>query len=676
MNTSITGSASAAEAHGIGFDGRPVFVFSTPPTPNGDLHLGHLSGPYLGADVFVRFLRMNGITAWHLTGSDDFQSYVAARARADGRTPEQTAAHYSAEIAATLRLMDIELDQYTVTSTDSAYQNGLQGFFSRLLDSDSVALRDAPALVDAISGAYLYEVDVSGGCPHCGEPTGGNICEECGEPNACTDLVGPRSARSDQPPRTVTVGRYLLPLHEFREVVAEHQRTGRTPARLKELAHRLFARDRLDIALTHPSDWGVRPPAPGVDDQVIWVWPEMAYGFLYGIEALGRRLGKDWSAHVPRQEWKIVHFFGYDNSFYHGVLYPVLYRLAFPEWRPDIDYLLNEFYLLDGEKFSTSRRHAIWGKEILGPHSVDAVRFHLSKTRPEGRRTNFQRAEYEATLQDTLVGGWQRWLHDLGARVDGRHGGVAPAPTTWTAEGRAFLRNLEFRRSAITESLGPDGFSLNRAAAELDGIVTDAVRFSRRTGLAGSADPNWMDPDWTDEATAAVALELAAARLLASCAAPVMPRFAARLSTALGIASPAAWPDSVELVPAGSRVALTDQHFFGEPGETAAAPPADAQARTGPPAQIKEPALLPWLRGLVSDTLQLPDNVVDERPLGDLGMESLHAVAMQYQILEETGADITIEELFVAPDLTTLAVLIGERATVEAPTAIAEGVPG
>jgi methionyl-tRNA synthetase len=650
-------NTSTGNVAGTRLDGRPVFVFSTPPTPNGDLHLGHLSGPYLGADVFVRFQRMNGATAWHLTGSDDFQSYVVARARADGCAPEQTAAHYSAEIAATLRLMDIEPDQYTVTSTDSAYRTGLRAFFTRLVESRSVTQREGRALVDAVTGGYLYEVDVSGGCPHCGEPTGGNICEECGEPNACVDLIAPRSAQSDAPPREVAVSRYSVPLHEFRAIVSAHHRAGRTPARLKELADRLFARDRLDVAVTHPSAWGVPPLVPGADDQVIWVWPEMAYGFLHGIEALGRRLGRDWRASTPQPDWKIVHFFGYDNSFYHGVLYPVLYRLAFPEWTPDIDYVLNEFYLLDGEKFSTSRRHAIWGKEVLGPHSVDAVRFHLSRTRSEGRRTNFQRDAYEATLRETLIGTWQRWLHDLGATVIERHDGLAPDPGVWTPEHRAFLRRLGIRLSAVTECLGPDGFSLNQAAQELDGIVADATRFSREAGSVSGIR------DWTDETNTMVALELAAARLLAFCAAPVMPRFAERLAAALGASPPAEWPWGVTLVPPGSRIDLAHAVFFGEA-------PGDARRASVPP-------MLAWLREVVRNTLQLSDReAIDDRELVALGMESLHAVALQYQILEETGVDISIDDLFAAPDVTALAALLGERATENVAPPVAEGVPG
>jgi len=665
-------TASTVDAAATRFDGRPVFVFSTPPTPNGDLHLGHLSGPYLGADVFVRFQRMNGATAWHLTGSDDFQSYVVGRARAEGRDPAATAAHYSAEIAATLRLMDIEPDQYTVTSVDPAYRSGLRAFFARLVGSGSVALREDPGLVDAVTGAYLYEVDVSGGCPHCGEPTGGNICEECGEPNACADLLAPRSARSDAPPRRDSVTRYSLPLHEFRAHIAAHHRTARTPARLKELAERLFARDRVDVAVTHPSSWGVPPPEPGADGQVIWVWPEMAYGFLHGIESLGTRIGRDWRADAPQADWKIVHFFGFDNSFYHAILYPVLYRLAHPDWTPDIDYHVNEFYLLDGEKFSTSRRHAIWGKDVLGPHSVDAVRFFLSRTRSEGRRTNFETAAYEAVLRGRLVGAWQRWLNDLGARIDELYSGAAPEPATWTPEHTAFLGRLGTRLSALTECLSPDGFSLNQAAETLDGIVEDAIRFSR------SESPVARIGRWRDEARTATALELAAARLLAYTAAPVMPRFAAGLAAALGVAVPANWPRAVTLVEPGTRIDLAHRTFFGgQPGDRQ---PGDRQPGDGQPpvrAGLPPASLLPWLRGLVRSTLQLPqDEPVDDRALADLGMESLHAVALQYQILEEIAVDIPVEDLFGAPDVDALARLLDERTAEDAARPVTQGVPG
>jgi methionyl-tRNA synthetase len=553
-------AAGAGAAERRRFGQRPVFVFSTPPTPNGDLHLGHLSGPYLGADAFVRFQRMNGVEAWHLTGSDDYQSYVVDRARRDGREPGETAAHFSAEIAATLELMDIRPDQYTATDADATYRDGLRAFFSRVAARGPVALRETPALFDAETGDYLYEVDVAGGCPGCGQPTSGNICEECGEPNVCEDLADPRTRRSGETPRRGEVARFCLPLHEFADDVAAHHNLGRVPARLRALAHRVFTRPRLDLPLTHPSDWGVAPAEAGAEGQVIWVWPEMAYGFLHGIEVLGRGLGEDWRAEAPQQDWKIVHFFGYDNSFYHSLLYPVLYKLAHPGWEPDIDYHVNEFYLLQEQKFSTSRRHAVWGKDILSADSVDAVRFFLSRTRPEGRRTNFDPAAYDTVLRDTLIGSWQRWLNELGARVADWYGGQAPDAGVWTPEHTAFLDRLTVRLAGVTRSLGQDGFSLNQAADELNGLVEDVRRFTRsEDGVAG------VDR-WSDHTRTRVALELAAARLLARAAAPVMPRFAERLAAALGLEEAAEWPSTVELLSAGTKVQLADAVFFRPAG--------------------------------------------------------------------------------------------------------------
>jgi methionyl-tRNA synthetase len=609
------------------FGDRPIFAFSTPPTPNGGLHIGHLSGPYLGTDVFVRFQRMNGRTVWHLAATDDHQSYVAECARREGRAPAEVAAHYAAEIAETLALMDIEPDQMIHTSQDERYPAALRAFFSRVVASGRVSPAHGAALFDGDTGQYLYETYVRGGCPTCGSVTGGNICEECGEPNFCVDLIDPVAAVSSKPPAPGTITRYTLPLHELRAEISGHHHVGRVPVRIRELADRLFQRDRLDVALTHPSQWGMPPPdeqAGEVPGQVMWVWIELAFGFLWGIESLGRRLGTGWRADAPQDDWKIVHFLGYDNTFYHSILSPALYKLASPSWTPDVDYHMNEFYLLDGDKFSTSRRHAIWGKDILGPSTVDGIRFFLALTRPETHRTNFTVPEYERVVQETLVGTWQAWLNDLGARVARHYHGVVPDAGVWTPEHTAFLGRLESRLAEMTGCLGQDGYSLNLAAQTLTGIVEDTLRFSRLEGAV------WGLGEWRDEARTAIALELAAAKLLAYCAAPVMPRFAARLAAALGIEPPASWLRQVTLVPPGTQVNMERQLFFGP----------------SPASQPGSSESLAWLSKLVRETLQLPpDAAVAESTLVSLGAESMQAIALQYQILAATGADVTVQDL-------------------------------
>jgi methionyl-tRNA synthetase len=398
---------------------------------------------------------------------------------------------------------------------------------------------------------------VAGTCPACGSGTNGNICEQCGEPNTCADLVAPRARVGEARPRLGDVSRWTLDLAASAADIRAHQLRSRMPPRILALTDRVLAKGPR-IAVSHPADWGIRPETglAGSEDQVVWVWPEMAYGFLYGIEALGAGQGKSWDKAAPSDDWKIVHFFGFDNSFYHAILYPAIYAASLPGWTPDIDYHVNEFYLLEGEKFSTSRRHAIWGKEILTPATVDAVRLFLSLTRSEVDRTNFSLTEFDAFVETRLIGGWQGWLTGLGRVLDEDFGGIAPDAGNWSADHRAFLARLDGLRREAGQALGAQGFSLNRAArclldladaAELFGLAQRHLR-----GIAAERD-RWRT---------AVALELTAARLLAELAAPVAPRFSAALLAALGQSTLKAWPEAPTPVPPGTAVVLAETRFF------------------------------------------------------------------------------------------------------------------
>ncbi|BCH27050.1 class I tRNA ligase family protein [Mesorhizobium sp. L-8-3] len=542
------GKAALEAAAQVAIPRGPIFVFSTPPTPNGDLHLGHLSGPYLGADVYTRFLRMKGVEAYHLTGSDDYQSYVATRADADQSTPGKVARHYADEIRATLALLDCEVHSFLPTLGDSAYAEFQAACFRSLLSSTAVDLRQSPALFDAVTGDYLYEPDVSGLCPDCGSSAGGNICEECGAPNLCHDLDAVRSRHSAEAPVVGSVRRPELALERCYDNIDRHLRASGAPVRIMDLFARLRQRGDFSVPIIHPSDWGL--PAEGFPGQVTWVWPEMAFGFLYNIQTLATSLGRHWNAALPSKDWQIVHFFGFDNSFYHALLYPALYAEVFSHWTPRIRYHVNEFYLLDGQKFSTSRSHAVWGKEVLGQKTVDVVRLHLGLTRPEGERTNFTLDALRHTENEVFQGIWLNWLDALHGEIKQDFGGCVPDAGDWAPADRAFFARIEIHRAAMERAYSDDGFSVRRAAAQACCFVSDCVVYRQAQNYEAARR---LYPART---RTSLALQTTAAAILAQTLAPLMPRFASTLARGIDGVSTETWPTSVRRLAPGTTFDL------------------------------------------------------------------------------------------------------------------------
>ncbi|MGP9822321.1 class I tRNA ligase family protein [Salinarimonas sp. NSM] len=523
---------------------RPVVVTSTPPTPNGDLHLGHLSGPYLGADIHVRYLRMRGVDARHVTGSDDYQSYVLACAERLDTPPAATADRFAARMHATLAAMDIAPDRWTRPLHEEAYRADVARGFERLVAAGHVVARTSDALFCADCGTYLYEVAVRGACPHCAAPTGGNVCEECGRPNACVDVVARETSCCHGHAVTRPTTRLVFPLApwegDLRRFLAEVD----LDPHLTALCESMMAAGLPEIPVSHPVDWGIPVPVAGFEAQRIWVWLEMALGYHYGIRERGG---------TP----DVVQFFGFDNGYCHALLFPaVAMALGERELLP-ARFVCNEFLLLDGLKFSTSRNHAVWGGELLPRTQPDVVRFGLSWGRPEGARTNFTLDTLERLVRERLVDGWQAWLDALAGRIGGEADGRAPDTGAWSESHRRFFARLQARIAEIAACFEAASFSPAAAVRALDALVEDARAFARREShLAGVASRR------ADRRTA-LALELAAARALAMASAPVMPRFSARLAGDLGLPKSAAtaWSDVPLLLPAGAPITIGTGYF-------------------------------------------------------------------------------------------------------------------
>lgn len=514
---------------------RSVLLTVTPPTPNGDLHLGHLSGPYLGADVCRRYLRMLGVDARYLTGMDDHQSYVVTKGEKLGWTPRQVADHFSDRMCATFAAMRIDIDHVARPQTSRHHVELARKVFLALVERGAIYAKKAPTLYCESCQLFLFEAHVDGGCPHCPAASGGNACEACGRPNDCADLREPHCHHCGGEPSVREIERFYFPLEPHRERLERFWAEARMDPHMRSLCQTMLEAGLPEIAVSHPSDWGIPVPVEGFSDQRIYVWFEMAAGYLAAAHDLWRQDGdgEDWQGLGGERAWgpaaaDLVQFFGFDNGYFHALLFPAVFNAYDPQIPLPTALVTNEMYRYEGSKFSTSRNHAMWGDELLAEVPADVARFYLAWDRPETEQSNFRHASFQHMVQSELIEGWQDWLADLGARLRQRFGGKVPGTGAWTEEHRRFHSTILALVQDAANAYEVDTFSLQRAARVLSELVHEARRF-------GHSEQHWhgIATRYEEERTA-MALELWAARVLAQIAAPLMPGFAAALRHDLG----------------------------------------------------------------------------------------------------------------------------------------------
>jgi methionyl-tRNA synthetase len=477
-------------------------ITATPPTTNGDLHVGHLSGPYLAGDVFARWRRALGDDVLYCSGGDDSQTYVVTTAERLGTTPAALAAEGNAQIRATLAAAGVTMDAYT--TPNAAYAREVQAFFAGLYAAGKLRRRRLAFAYDEAEGRLLFEAYVQGHCPECYASTCGAICEGCGHPNDGASLLDARrGGQGGSPVARREAEALVLPLEDYRAAIeAFYARAGAgmRPHVLRFVAQ-MLEHPLPDFPVSYPSDWGVPVAIDGFEGQVYNPWAEMYPALGHMARAAARTRGgaaddDPWAADARR----LVQFLGFDNTFYFSIAH-----LAFAFARPGSPrpeaIVTNEFYYLDGRKFSTSRRHLIWARELIDKYGADNVRFFLTRQAPETQVANF----VEDAFRQSVRTEWHEPLRRLGARLgDGR---TAPSGLDEGAHRRfeRFARRVE--RAYALETFSP------REAAE---AVANLLAY-----LADIAD-----------ASATVA-ELGLSYFCAH-AHPLMPTLAEQLWTALG----------------------------------------------------------------------------------------------------------------------------------------------
>ena len=373
------------------------------PYANGPVHIGHLAGVYVPADIYVRYLRMRGKDVLFVCGSDEHGVPITIKAKKQGCTPQDIVDKYHAIIKKSFYGLGINFDIYSRTSSETHRKNA-SDFFRRLYDEGKFIEKESEQFYDAEAKTFLADRYIVGTCPKCGaEGAYGDQCEKCGSTLSPDELINPKSALSGSEPVKKTTKHWYLPLDQYEGWLKEWILEGH-----KEWKTNVYGQCKSWIdgglqprAVSRDLDWGVPVPVEGAEGKVLYVWFDAPIGYISNtIELLPQSWEKWWKS----EDTKLVHFIGKDNIVFHCIVFPSMLKADGTYILPD-NVPANEFLNLEGDKISTSRNWAVWLNEYLEefPGQEDVLRYVLCANAPETKDNDFTWKDFQARNNSELV---------------------------------------------------------------------------------------------------------------------------------------------------------------------------------------------------------------------------------------------------------------------------------
>ena len=388
---------------------KRTLVTSALPYANGPVHIGHLAGVYVPADIYVRYLRLKGEDVLFIGGSDEHGVPVTQRARKEGITPQDVVDRYHNIIKESFEGFGISFDVYSRTTSETHHKFASE-FFRKLYDDGKLVEQTSMQFYDVKNEKFLTDRDVVGECPYCHKQAYGNQCEEgCGRALEPTELINPRSKETGEAPILKETKNWYLPLNEYQQWLKEWILENH-----KEWRPNVYGQCKswLDMdlqprAMTRDLDWGIPVPVEGADGKVLYVWFDAPIGYISNTKEL---CDKDPEKHGTWEQWwqsedtRLVHFIGKDNIVFHCIIFPVMMKAHGKYVMPD-NVPSNEFLNLEDDKISTSRNWAVWLNEYLVdfPGKQDVLRYVLTANAPETKDNNFTWKDFQARNNNELV---------------------------------------------------------------------------------------------------------------------------------------------------------------------------------------------------------------------------------------------------------------------------------
>ena len=445
-------------------------VTSALPYANGPVHIGHLAGVYVPADIYVRYLRLKGEEVLFVGGSDEHGVPVTQRARKEGITPQDVVDRYHGIIKESFKEFGISFDVYSRTTSD-VHHKFASDFFRKLYDEGKLVEQSTKQFYDEKTEKFLTDRDVVGECPYCHKQAYGNQCEEgCGRALEPTELINPRSKETGETPVLKETKNWYLPLNDYQQWLKEWILEGH-----KEWRPNVYGQCKswLDMdlqprAMTRDLDWGIPVPVEGANGKVLYVWFDAPIGYVSNTKELCDKEPEKWGSWEKwwqDEETRLLHFIGKDNIVFHCIIFPTMMKAHGGYVMPD-NVPSNEFLNLEDDKISTSRNWAVWLHEYLVdfPGKQDVLRYVLTANAPETKDNNFTWKDFQARNNNELVAVYGNFVNRALVLTHKYFDAKVPACGELTDYDKATIAEFMDVKAEVEKLL--DGFKFREAQKE------------------------------------------------------------------------------------------------------------------------------------------------------------------------------------------------------------------
>ncbi|QFZ54156.1 methionine--tRNA ligase [Oceanihabitans sp. IOP_32] len=439
------------------------------PYTNGPIHIGHLAGVYVPADIYARYLRLKGSDVLFICGSDEHGVPITIKAKNEGVSPQDIVDKYHAIIKDSFEAFGISFDNYSRTSAKIHHETASE-FFTTLNNKGEFIEETTEQLFDEAANQFLADRFVVGTCPKCGnEESYGDQCENCGTSHNATDLINPKSAITGNVPTLKQTKHWFLPLDKHEDFLKEWILEGHK----KDWKPNVYGQCKSWIddglrprAVTRDLDWGIPVPAEGGEGKVLYVWFDAPIGYISSTKEWAAREGQDWEPYWKDKDTKLVHFIGKDNIVFHCIIFPAMLKSEGSYILPD-NVPANEFLNLEGHKLSTSKNWAVWLPEYLKdfPNQQDVLRYVLTANAPETKDNDFTWKDFQARNNNELVAIFGNFINRVVVLTNKYYNGVVPTPSDFSQVDQETLAAIKAYPEVIASSI--ERYRFREAGQEL-----------------------------------------------------------------------------------------------------------------------------------------------------------------------------------------------------------------